>query len=160
MKNRIVFIALMLMTLLSTQSLFGQDEEKCNLKFGMGVSLYNSGDYSIENEYTNSFYTTLDIGSKFRLEPSIGFVLSDNFKHYSFGIGVFGKKPISKFNLLYGLRLGYGSKETISVAPAIGGEYNFIKNFSIGSEIQLKGLLNEGEWTIYSISSIIVRFYF
>jgi hypothetical protein len=120
--------------------------------------LFNLTEYAYEQ--TNSIYITINIGSKFRLEPKVGFALSDGSEQYSFGIGAFGRKPISKFNILYGLRLGYSSSETTMIAPTVGGEYYFIKNFSIGSEVQLQGLINEGDFVIMTNSSVIVRFYF
>jgi hypothetical protein len=102
----------------------------------------------------------MNITNKFRLEPVFGFVLSDGFEQFSIGIGGFGRKNISKFNLLYGLRLGISSNDIEVIAPTLGGEYYFIKNFSIGSEIQLKGLISENDVAILTNSSVIVRFYF
>ena len=75
-------------------------------------------------------------------------------------MGAFARKPISKFNFLYGLRLGYSSNETTMIAPTVGGEYYIIKNFSIGSEVQLQGIINDGDFAVFTNSSVIVRFYF
>ena len=122
------------MSLLSFQTSFGQENESVNSKFGLGVSLFNITEHV--DEQANSIYVTINIGSKFRLEPKFGFVLYDGLEQYSIEIGAFGRKPISKFNILYGLRLGYSSSnETILIAPTVGGEYYIIKNFSIGSEV-------------------------
>lgn len=159
MKTRIAFLTF-LITLFSFSSILGQENDSTKIKFGIGASLFNMTEYTYENLSTNSIYLTMDIGSKFRLEPTIGFALAEGLSHYSFGIGAFGKKRISKFNLLYGLRIGFGSSERLFAAPTIGGEYYFIKNFSIGSEIQLRGSNYRGDWTILTNSSVLIRFYF
>lgn len=162
MKKQIALLTLIVMTLFTTQSSFGQESENTNSKFGLGVALFNIAEYEYDydNAVSNSIYMTIDIGSKFRLEPTIGFALFDGFEQYSIGIGAFGKKSISQFNILYGLRLGLSSSETKVMAPTVGGEYYFIKNFSIGSEVQLRGLNNGGEWAVFTNSSVIIRFYF
>jgi hypothetical protein len=161
MKKQIALLTLFLITLCTTQSLFGQEDEINHSKFGLGVTLFNLTEYAYESdEPNNSVYMTIDIGSKFRLEPVITFVFSDESEQYSIGIGGFGRKSISKFNILYGLRLGKSSNENKLIAPTIGGEYYFIKNFSIGSEVQLRGLHNNGDWTVFTNSSVMVRFYF
>jgi len=158
----ITSISLILITMLISPSLFGQDEEINKSKFGIGVSLFNLTEYAYEFDYepTNLIYMTIDIGEKFRLEPTVGFAFSDGFQQYSIGIGAFGKKPISKFNILYGARLGYGSSGSAVIAPTLGAEYFFIDRFSLGSEIQLRGIFNEGDWVVLTNSSVIVRFYF
>ena len=161
-KKGIVSLALFLMILLTTQSLFGQENENNDSKFGLGVSLFNLSEFEADyNSYPiNTIFMTIDIGSKFRLEPTVGFLLADGFHQYSIGLGGFGRKSISKFNLLYGLRLGLNSNETKIIAPTIGGEYYFIKQFSIGGEVQLKGRVVDGDWAAMTNSSVIVRFYF
>jgi hypothetical protein len=174
MKTRITSLILVLMTLLLTQSLFGQDNEIINPKFGLGVSLFNlSGAESETLEYGNSIYFTINIGSKFRLEPTVGYIseIGDEAK-YSIEIGGFGRKSISNFNILYGLRIGLMFRSRLTnyyspyieeakiIAPTLGGEYYFIKNFSIGSEVQLKFKLEDEYRSVYTKSSVIVRFYF
>lgn len=155
-------ISLIFFSILISHSLSAQEDEINTSKLGIGVSLFNLTEYTYESDYEpiNSIYMTFDIGNKFRLEPTVGFAFSEDYQQYSIGLGAFGKKAISKFNILYGVRLGYVSGGTGVVAPTLGGEYYFIKNFSIGSEIQLKGLMNEGEWVVLTNSSVIVRFYF
>ena len=142
--------------------LMGQEEKDSEFKIGLGASLFNIADYEwdYESASSNDIYITIDLNDKFRLEPSIGFVLSNYTKSFSAGIGGFGKSMISDFNLLYGLRLGYNSNEMWTVAPTLAGEYYFIKHFSIGCEVQLRGLIYEGELAAYTRSSLLVRFYF
>ena len=147
-----------LLSLSTFQISIAQENDSANSKFGLGVSLFNINEYAIDQ--ANSIYFTINIGSKFRLEPKVGFVFSDGFEQYSIGIGAFGIKPISKFNTLYGLRLGISTDETILISPTVGGEYYFIKNFSIGSEVQLQGLFNDGDFGVLTNASVIIRFYF
>jgi hypothetical protein len=143
-------------------NLLSQEEKDSEFKIGLGASLFNIADYEWDYESANSndIYITIDLNDKFRIEPSIGFVLSNYTESFSAGIGGFGKSVISDFNLLYGLRLGYNSNEILSVAPTVAGEYYFIKHFSIGCEVQLRGLIYEGELAAYTRSSLLVRFYF
>jgi len=161
LKTKITLLTFLLTSLIIQKS-FGQENENAGFKFGLGVSLFNLNEYTYEYNYEplNSIYMTFDLGSNFRLEPKVGFALSAGFEQYSLGIGAFGKKPISKFNILYGLRLGLHSSSTKVIAPTIGGEYYFIKNFSIGSEVQLRGILNDGDWTVFTNSYVLIRFYF
>lgn len=142
--------------------LMGQEEKDSEFKIGLGASLFNIADYEwdYESASSNDIYITIDLNDKFRLEPSIGFVLSNYTESFSAGIGGFGKSMISDFNLLYGLRLGYNSNEMWTVAPTLAGEYYFIKHFSIGCEVQLRGLIYDGELAAYTRSSLLVRFYF
>jgi hypothetical protein len=155
-------IALLIASIIvfSSSSIFGQENDSTRIKFGLGASLFNLTELTYENLSTNSIYLTIDFGSKFRVEPTIGFALSDGLSHYSIGIGAFGKKTISKFNFLYGLRLGFGDSERRYIAPTIGGEYYFIKNFSIGSEVQIRGSKDSGDWILLTNSTILIRFYF
>ena len=154
-------LTLVFMALMISQISFGQENDNKKFKFGLGASLFNYSDYVFEHddEPINSIYMTIDIGNKFRLEPVVAFMYDAGFEAFSIGIGGFGRKSISKFNLLYGLRLGFISEGYISVAPTIGGEYYFIENFSIGSEVQLKGFYY-GELAVLTYSSVIMRFYF
>jgi hypothetical protein len=161
MRNRIIrntLLAFSLLTLLTFQSSFGQENENAKSKFGLGASLFNLTEHI--DEQANSIYVTINIGTKFRLEPKFGFIIHDGFEQYLIEMGAFIRKPISKFNFLYGIRLGYSSIETTMIAPTIGGEYYIIKNFSIGSEVQLQGLINSRNFAVLTNSSVIVRFYF
>lgn len=164
MKKRIALLSVFIMTLFSTQYLFAQENEINGSKFGLGVSLFNLAEsmYEYYDEPINSIYMTVDIGNNFRLEPVVGFALyDDGYMQYSIGVGVFKRKAISNFNLLYGLRLGMSNNcETTFIAPTIGGEYFFIKNFSIGSEVQLRRLFNDGDVLTTTNSNVLVRFYF
>ena len=162
MKNlkRTITLVTLLMSLTAFQTSYGQEES--GSKIGLGASLFNYTDYAYVNGYSvsNSIYVTFDFDNKFRFEPSFGFTITNSDSYYSVSLGAFGKKTISQFNFLYGLRLGVNKNEIFSIAPTIGGEYYFIKHFSIGSEVQLKGLINNGNYAVVTNSSVIVRFYF
>ncbi len=183
-----IAVFIFLLAFISLQNLFAQAEEdnetESKSHFGLGVSLFNLSDYTYDIDFapSNSIYFVIELGDKLRLEPSFGMVLTENLKQYSLGMGLFGKKPISKFNILYGFRFGirinqstafvnsggfFGGGSTKTVfnnvmifAPTIGGEYYFIKNFSIGSEVQIRGIKSENEWITHTNSSVLLRFYF
>jgi hypothetical protein len=158
LKKVITLLMVILLSLSTFQTSIGQENDNANSKFGLGVSLFNITEFDLDQ--ANSIYFTINFGSKFRLEPKVGFVLSDGFEQYSIGIGAFGIKPISKFNTLYGLRLGLSTDAVVSVSPTVGGEYYFIKNFSLGSEVQLQGLFKDGDFGVFTNASVIIRFYF
>jgi hypothetical protein len=139
-----------------------ETEESSDSKFGLGVSLFNivTYQYDYESAVASSVLMTIDFSDRFRLEPSLGFAFSEEETLYSIEVGAFGKKTISKFNLLYGGRVGYGGGTVISVAPAVGGEYYFIDNFSVGSEVQLRSLFDEDNFVVFTNAAVLVRFYF
>ena len=142
--------------------LLSQEEKDSEFKIGLGISLFNIADYEwdFESSRSNDIYVTVDINDKFRIEPCFGFSISNYSESFSAGVGGFGKSTISDFNLLYGLRFAYNSNEVLTIAPALAGEYYFIKNFSLGCEVQLRGLISGGELAAYTRSSLLVRFYF
>ena len=160
MKLRILLLSSFI--LFFGNDLLSQEDKDSEFKVGLGISLFNIADYEwdYESASSNDIYITIDLNDKFRIEPSIGFAISNYSESFSAGIGGFGKSMISDFNLLYGLSLGYNSNEILTVAPTVAGEYYFIKHFSIGCEVQLRGLIYEGELAAYTRSSLLVRFYF
>jgi hypothetical protein len=159
MKLKITLLTLFI-CLYTINPIFGQAKDTMNQKLGLGVSLFNLTEYVYESQSFSTIFVTYDLSSKFRIEPSVGFSKSDGKAHYMLGLGIFGIKPIQNFNLLYGLRLGFGSNKIFFVAPTLSGEYYFIKNFSVGSEVQLRVSSNHGDFTVLTNTSIIMRFYF
>jgi hypothetical protein len=158
---RKIFSILIPIIIFSGSQLVQAQEQKTSFdKVGLGLSLFNFTEYSFEDNTLNSVYFTHDINNKLRIEPLIGFALSDGLSKYSLGIGAFGLKPLLDFNILYGLRIGIDNNKTVYIAPAIAGEYFFIDKFSIGSEIQLRGSNYTKDWTIMTNTSFICRFYF
>ena len=140
------FIAIFLF--LSFQ-LKAQDKEK---NVGIGVSLSKVAGWL--SDYL-TFYMPINTSSKFRLEPEIGFNLaSDSLGIWnrtnltvSVGCGFFALKHKEKANIYYGARFGCllisyrtngrSSRTDFFFGPALGGEYLFSKNFSLGGEVQL-----------------------
>lgn len=163
MKNHKTRITLLLCVLLfvGNQKSFTQESEHSGSKVGIGVNLFNVTEFEYYYFYTafGTIYVPIDIGNKFRLEPSFGIATLTGYEEYCLAFGVFGKKNYSKFDLLFGSRFGYNSNEYILVGPAIGGEYYFVKNFSLGAEAQALGLINGG-LEIITNTNIFVRFYF
>ena len=74
LKSKIAVIAILLSTF-AIQKTFGQEDTIYSSKFGIGVSLFNLTELSYEYDFepTSLIYLTIDIGSKFRLEPKISF---------------------------------------------------------------------------------------
>jgi len=165
--SRLLLLVPFVFTLLTSYSVYAQEDESSGSKFGLGVAVFDINEYLYEyGETLAPIYLTFDIGDKFRLEPVVRFTLTRRFSQLSLIVGGFKKVPISKFNFLYGVRVGYSGignnpDQFIVLAPAIGGEYFFIRNFSIGSEIQLRGMKPQvGDWVAITNSSFIARFYF
>ena len=129
--NHQIQLITILFSLLSIDQLFGQ-EEIPNTKFGLGVTLFNINEYTINRDGGSIIHLTIDLSHKLRFEPTIGFVFSE------------GEKGI---HLLFPL-------------SSIGGEYYFIKNFSIGSEVQLNGMINGSSWLVFTNTAVTIRFYF
>ncbi|MDH5467088.1 MAG: hypothetical protein OEY25_06695 [Candidatus Aminicenantes bacterium] len=142
---------LVLLTIFFILSSFlqAQDEER---NFGIGVSL------SKEALWLEDFliiYMPIDISSKFRLEPEIGFLLQSESAGIweetsialSVGLGIFAMKQKEKINIYYGARTGFiidsyvivtrRTRTDFYIGPALGGEYFFSNHFSLGGEIQL-----------------------
>lgn len=115
-----------------------------------------------ENYNYNLIYLTFNLKNSLLIEPSFGFLLESQHFHaeYQLGLGVFAKKPVAdNFHIMYGMRFA-ASKNTSSIAPAIGGEYFLMSNFSLASEVQLRFLSDSVYWYASTTTSVIVRFYF
>lgn len=151
-------LILIILLLSSVNQLSAQDQD--STKFGFGATFFNMGEYAYEFQAANTIYLTYDVSEKLRIEPTIGFALSKGLNQITVGVGIFKKKELSHFNLLYGARLGSGNSERFFIAPTLGGEYLIIKHFSVGSEVQLRVSEVSKTWSLLTNSSVIVRFYF
>lgn len=141
-------------------NLFPQENKNNQSKFGFGVSLFNLSEYLNESAFGNSIYLTINTKNNFRLEPTIGFSINESKNKYHLGLGLFKKKDLTNFELLAGIRLGLADGNVYFVAPTVGGEYYFDRHFSLGSEIQLRGTFEKGDFKLLSNTAVLLRFYF
>jgi hypothetical protein len=155
-KTLLIFIVIGL----SSYCLFAQELKSTQSKFGIGVSLFNLSEYLNESSFGNSIYLTINTKNNFRFEPTIGFTFSKDRSKYVLELGAFKLKDISNLRLLTGIRLGLSDGNIFVIAPSLGGEYYFNEHFSIGSEIQLRGTFERGDFTLLTNTLLLVRFYF
>lgn len=194
MKRSNLFSAF-LVFLLSASMIEAQEDTKV----GLGVAIVDLQQLLEASTLETNATISIPIitSSGFRLEPEIGLFTTTQKAEYegssseytvtswSIGLGLFSQKEYGDFNLYYGGRVGYMSKkvsmessfssgeETTSgfyIGPAIGGEHNFSKHFSLGVEAQFGYALltNEEEDRPYDIdlsifntrALVFFRFYF
>ena len=149
-----------LMIALSSHCLFAQEFKSPQRKFGIGVSLFNLSEYLNESSYGNSIYLTINTKNNFRIEPTFGFTFSKSQNKYILGLGAFKYKDISNLRIVTGIRLGLSDGNIFAIAPSLGGEYYFNDHFSIGSEVQLRGTIESGDFTFLTNTLVLARFYF
>jgi hypothetical protein len=151
---------ILIILVLSCHYLCAQEVKSPQRKFGIGVSLFNLSEYLNESSFGNSIYLTLNTKGNFRFESTFGFVFSKSQSKYSLGLGAFKFKDLSDFRILSGIRLGLSDGNVIAIAPSLGGEYYFNDHFSIGSEIQLRGTLDNSDFRFFTNTLVLARFYF
>jgi hypothetical protein len=102
---------------------------------------------------TFEVYMPIDIGGNLRVEPSLGIFTRDDgdtsSSNVTLGAGVFGMKRVAEpVNLYFGgrIKLNFAGVDNgveddsgvdLSLAGALGSEYYFVPNFSVGLEGQL-----------------------
>ena len=155
-KTHLVFLIIVL----SSYCLYAQEAKSHQRNFGIGVSLFNLSEYLNESSFGNSIYLTINTKRNFRLEPTFGFIFSKSHSKYVLGIGAFKFKDISNLRILTGIRLGLSDGNIIAIAPSLGGEYYFNDHFSVGSEVQLRGTFERGDFTFLTNTLVLARFYF
>ena len=181
MKSYLKFSILLLLFIgVSSQNSFAQEAEEKPAKegtneqrtFGVGISLFNLNFVTVFDYYnSNSIFIPINVGNKVRVEPSFGFSSNRGERLYNPGVGVFLKKNLSKFNILYGVRFNtlinqstYSGRtrtdKVFQYSPAVGGEYYLNKHFSLGAEIKYNILHAEHEVVTFTSSSALFRFYF
>jgi hypothetical protein len=153
-------LLILMIIALSSHCLFAQESKSPQRKFGIGVSLFNLSEYLNESSFGNSIYLTINTKSNFRLEPTFGFIFSKSQSKYVLGLGAFKFKDISNFRIVTGIRLGLSDGNIFAIAPSLGGEYYFNDHFSIGSEVQLRGTIESGDFTFLTNTLVLARFYF
>jgi hypothetical protein len=121
-------------------------------KLGLGVSITPEADVGPSIQ----LYMPIDIGATLRVEPSLGISTTNeggtggvDSSDLTLGAGVFGMKRVAPpVNLYFGgrVKLNFASFDDgvnddsgvdLSIAGAIGSEYYFVPNFSLGLEGQL-----------------------
>ncbi len=160
-------ILLSTVLILATISINAQEDDQFQRsKFGIGTTFFNYTDI-LESDFEipiPRMILTIDALKDFRIEPSVGFIKSGNTTIYSAGLGLFGKTLKPKYNILYGLRgslMSAGRNDpNFTIGIVVGGEYFFIPQFSIGSDVSIKALAGNGQNLIYNDASITARFYF
>lgn len=150
----------LMIIVLSSNCLYAQEAKSHQRNFGVGVSLFNLSEYLNESSFGNSIYLTINTKSNFRIEPTFGFIFSKNQSKYVLGLGAFKLKDISNLRIVTGLRLGFSDGNVFAIAPSLGGEYYFNDHFSVGSEVQLRGTFDNGDFTFLTNTLVLVRFYF
>lgn len=158
-------------TLFIGSNAYSQDEEIELKKFGVGVShAFNYSEFWI-TDYPmdlNKILFTVNLNNKFRIEPEISGGYNKDYDEYWVyaGSGFFFQKQKNKLNTLYGLRTAASytdyAKLTLHVAPAVGMEYFFSSQFSVGAEFQLIAGFNisdPDEKTLAILVPFAARFY-
>ena len=150
----------LMIILLSSTCLYAQETKSHQRKLGVGVTLFNLAEYINESSFGNSIYLTINTKNNFRIEPTFGFIFSKDRSKYVLGLGVFKLKDISKLRIVTGLRLGFSDGNVFAIAPSLGGEYLFNDHFSVGTEVQLRGTFEKGDFTFLTNTLVLARFYF
>ncbi|MEE9450904.1 MAG: outer membrane beta-barrel protein [Ignavibacteriaceae bacterium] len=157
------FLCLSLLLLFSI-SLNAQDNR---MRIGFGVGFSKEASVIIGDESSLALpidlanFTFVVRGKSFRFEPNIGFFnlsatttgymgteVDASLSNYRLGAVIAYANAIASMNLYYGINIGVilssisadsdsESKSDFFVGPAIGGEYMFSDNFSLGGEIQI-----------------------
>jgi len=185
-KNILLTILILFSTLIFCQTDDEPTENKSNSKYGVGVSLFNLSDLTDNFNYEpkNIIHINIDAIKGIRIEPNFGIFIQEKDKSYAFGFGLFARNSKEKFNLLYGIRsriLMISEKRTYNNfnpttgnyetstrtisdkvytnSAVLGGEYYFIKNFSLGTEVQFKFYNGSSITNTFSTnSSVLILF--
>lgn len=161
----VLFLVICVISLTNGIAQSGENNQPKLIGFGLHVEQFKLNDLSdLPSAPVNKLVITINPTKNFRLEPEFGFKYGSEDKgklkrtSIAFGLGAFGMVQRNKVNIYGGLRYEYGlisreekgyssssSNNNIStnnytrviVGPALGGEYFFVDNFSIGGEISL-----------------------
>lgn len=161
MRSKLAFSLLVLLVLAATAR--AQDGGN---RVGIGVSLIQGAliadleELQFGATFLSNIYVPIIVGRSFKLEPEIGFLrfsedgefAEETITQWRFGIGAFYyMRAAESLRAYVGPRLGlqltsmtdenggkYEFDETdLLIGIALGGEYFFSDNFSLGGEIQL-----------------------
>lgn len=146
------------------QEKVGMDRMRFGFGVALGKEIFPEVGYPVSLLDFPSFYIPIIFAPNIRIEPSFGLVKysasdtdwSDSYTLMDIGCGIFLLKWYGPVNLYFGGRVGMfktsykneytdweGNEQTDEVkqtnmyfGPAIGGEYFFTSNLSLGGEIQ------------------------
>jgi hypothetical protein len=148
--------------------------------FGQGFSFIGSDLSVLALPIDFADFSVVIRGSNFRFEPTLGYFSisstgsSNDFSNFRLGTILAYTNSRESMNFYYGIDIGViltsegdRSKTDFFIGPAIGGEYMFSNNFSLGGEIQINyisiGNFNEDSDESTSMVSsrgkIILRWY-
>lgn len=167
---------ILLVVLLFATTLQAQDKmvnDKFQIGFGAAIGkeiLLISSSYPIIAVDFPSFYIPIIVSSMIKIEPHFGLGSmsyknggEETMTYMDFGAGVFFLKWYGPVNLSFGARFGMfntnfkeangveevSSRMDMYFGPALGGEYFFTKNFSLGGEIEfLYGMWGDMKVTV------------
>lgn len=170
MKNTFITAVLFFVSshALFSQEVEGKEKQDKNPVVGiaMNLSTFNLIEYEASGLIPpgQSVSVLFNLGNDFRMEAEIAGMLTPlNDETYLFyGLGLFFKNSKDKINALYGVRIGrieFEGETGLYFTPAIGGEYNFSRRFSLGGEIQFRTTLYGDEPTVVINAPVSLRFY-
>ena len=184
-KNRVILVSILFCCI--TRALLAQTGMS---RFGLGIN--------VSKDVITQFLIPITLSAKLRIEPELGIYQYSGSDHtrdvsstlFNVGTGFFAILHRQKTAIYLGGRLGimgnlqtneYKQSTTTNgntsteqhitkfyVAPALGGEYFFMRHFSLGGEIQLQYVFNApwkerntvDESILQSKTYFILRWYF
>ena len=159
-----------IITLSLTHAAFSEDMEHAKPVIGFGVSLVDIREVlqfvSNSSGIAPVFYIPINISSRFRIEPEIGFYLgssdvkksdngwyektTDTYRHFHIGVGILPIREINSILLNYGIRAGYiydSYKSDYNMGSTVSDktDYNgFYLSPVFGSEYRFSGNFSVG----------------
>ena len=142
-----------------------------SVQFGIGVALNSFLKNFSYGDNLPTIYIPMNISDKFKIEPELSYYSSsgknENVEQentsMAIGVGLFGTTNYEKSLFYYGFRFSYLNSKTkysfqdevdrertsnrFMLGPAVGGEYFFIKHFSVGGEIGFQFTVKKDEET-------------
>lgn len=142
-----VFLTL-LITLFAIQTSFGQEEKQDGVRLGLGASLFSY------IEVIDTLSSAIDQNEKKQIESVVNL-----YDYYRVG-AVDKKKVVATVSKLYELRGDLAGAERLLIDGTFDSEYFFNEHFNIGTRVQHRTYINEGDWFRFIITSVVLRFYF
>ena len=170
-----VLLSLFVLTVsLPAQETEEKADKKEDVQFGIGVIFNNFWqDFSYDNNLP-TLYFPINIHKKFKVEPEVSYYnntrnnesIDQKESAMRIGLGLFGITNYEKSLFYYGLRFSYNYYKTeystpvsdnrertskrFMLGPALGGEYFFVKHFSLGAEVGFQFTIKKDEESNYN----------